>query len=482
MKIKKINKGKPYLLTDVQKWGGKGDNLLKLAEVFQVPQGFVISSDTYQEFVQENGLNQAIAVAMEQGNPEKAYEDIKEKFAQAEFSEGLVSRLQQEFEKLEKPIAVRSSSINEDGNKNSFAGQHESVLGVPDFGQFLDAIKEVYASLYTPRAINYRQSQKQPRQNDSSSIFDRFTGFFKSRGTGKSSQQQTQNPIQGDSIAVVAQQMINPTVSGVAYSPSPSNLNEILIESSWGLCTSVVDGRTCDIYRVKDTVTGNSDKDISPKKEHMEVFDPEQGKLITKSVPHHKKGEPSLTDEQVLEVAKTVKSVERAYGCPMDMEFAYDENGQLYVLQARPITGIQQNEQEIELPNIPQSRILVESKNTRNQGIFEGPVVVVRGVDHVNRSFDIDGDLVELNQRYSDGYILLSPEVPPQLEQHVTNAKAMYATECGTTGHAAAIAVEKGIIYLGRGVSNIQNLLASVRSGDELGIAVSGDKGILYRR
>ncbi len=481
MEIKKINKGKPYLLTDVQKWGGKGDNLLKLAEVFQVLQGFVISSDTYQEFIQENELNQEIAAAMEQGNPEKSYEDIRKKFAQAEFSDGLVSRLQQEYERLEKPIAVRSSSIDEDGNKNSFAGQYESVLGVSDFGQFLDAIKEVYASLYTPRAINYRQSQ-QSRQNDSLSVFNRFISFFKpGKNQDESPQQQTQNPIQGDSIAVVAQQMINPTVSGVAYSPSPSNLDEILIESSWGLCTSVVDGRTCDIYKVKDTVTGNSAKDISPKKEHMEVFDPEQGKLITKSVPPHKKGEPSLTDEQVLEVAQTVKSVERAYGCPMDMEFAYDKNGQLYVLQARPITGIQQNQQEIELPNIPQSRILVESKNTRNQGIFEGPVVVVRGVDHVNRSFDIDGDLIELNKRYSDGYILLSPEVPPQLEQHVTNAKAMYATECGTTGHAAAIAVEKGIIYLGRGVSNVQNLLASVRSGDELGIAVSKEEGILYR-
>lgn len=450
MELKRIKKGNPYLFSDVQKWGGKGDNLLKLSEVFDVPQGFVISSEAYQKWLKSNDLEGFLNDTMQKPNPEQAYNEIKQRFSKAKFNRDLTSRLESEFKRLNGPLAVRSSSVSEDGTKNSFAGQHESILGITDFDEFLGAINEVYASLFTPRAIEYRQNQ---------------------------------NISGDDSIAIVTQEMINPVASGVAYSPSPNNLDEILIESSWGLCTSVVDGRTCDIYRVLNTVTGNIISDISPKKTEAEVFNKRKKSVVNKKVPFFKIKKSSLDEKQVLEVAKTAKSIERAYGCPMDMEFAYNqERKNLYVLQARPLTGTNRNQQDIVIPNIPQEKILATSRNTRNQGVFEGPAVVVRGVDHINRRFDIDGDLIDMNQRYSDGYILLSPEIPPQLEQHVTNAKAMYSTECGTTGHAAAIAVEKGIIYLGRGTNNIPDLLSSVRSGDQIGIAVSKNQGTLYRK
>ncbi|MBU4242105.1 MAG: PEP/pyruvate-binding domain-containing protein [Nanoarchaeota archaeon] len=446
MKIAKLKKRKPYLFTDVETWGGKGDNLLKLNEVFNVPQGFVLSADTYTGWINQTGLDRVTNEALKQ-NPEDAYKIIRGNYQNTSFSQDLVSRLNQEFDKLQHPLAVRSSSIDEDGSNNSFAGQHESILGVTNFEEFLIAIKEVYASLFTPRAIQYRQNQQLGKR---------------------------------DAIAVVVQEMIDPIVSGVAYSPSPNNINEILIESTWGLCTSIVDGRPCDIYRIADSITGNIIPDISPKKLEMDKFDVKSKRVKTKKVPFLDRKASSLSKPKVFEVAETIKSIERAYGMPMDMEFAYDKDSTLYVLQARPLTGIVQNEVNVELPNLPNNRILARSKNTRNQGIFEGPVVVVRGVDHVNRSFDIDGDLIELNKEYQDGYILLTPEVPPQLEQFVTNARAMYATECGTTGHAAAIAVEKGIIYLGRGNSNVPNLLQSVRSGMRIGIAVSKDEGLLY--
>ncbi|MGV8141061.1 MAG: PEP/pyruvate-binding domain-containing protein [Candidatus Woesearchaeota archaeon] len=446
MRIAKLKRGKPYLFTDVKTWGGKGDNLLKLNEVFNVPKGFVLSADTYTDWIRQTKLDESINDALRK-DPEDAYRTIREICHKAAFPKDLVSILNKEFIELKKPLAVRSSSIGEDGSSNSFAGQHESVLGVTNFNQFLMAIKEVYASVFTPRAIQYRKNQQLGIE---------------------------------DSIAIVVQEMVKPRVSGVAYSPSPNNLNEILIESTWGLCTSIVDGRPCDIYRVLDTITGNTVKDISQKKSEMDKYNIRTKKVETVDVSFLKKKASSLSQKQILEVAKTVKSIERAYGMPMDMEFAYDNNSNLYVLQARPITGITQNTLNIKLPDLPNDRILARSKNTRNQGIYEGPVVVVRSVDHVNKRFDIDGDLIELNKAYKDGYILLSPEVPPQLEQFVTNAKAMYATECGTTGHAAAIAVEKGIIYLGRGNSNVPNLLQNIRSGTRMGIAVSNDEGLLY--
>ncbi len=448
MKIRRLKKGRPYLLSDVSSWGGKGDNLLKLSEVFNVPPGFVIDSTTYTDWINHNRLNDFLSSTLQSQDSEKIYESIKREFLLADFEKDITKKFEEEFSKVKTPVAVRSSSVNEDGSKNSYAGQHETILGVDDFEEFLNSIKEVYASLFTPRAIEYRRSKNLP--ND-------------------------------DSIAIVVQSMINPSASGVAYSPSLNNLDEILIESTWGLCTSIVDGRSCDIYRVLDTVTENIIKDIIPKKRQMDIYNKRKGGVVTSKVPSWKVKKSSLSDGQVLEVAKTVKSIERAYGGPMDMEFAYEEGTDtLYVLQARPQTSIGNREVDIILPDIPSDKILARSKNTRNQGLYEGPAVVVRGVDHVNRSFDIDGDLVEMNRKYSDGYILLAPEVPPQLEQYVTNARAMYATECGTTGHAAAIACEKGIVYLGRGVNSFPNLLERVRSGTRIGIAASKNEGILY--
>jgi len=446
MKIAKLKKGKPYLFTGVNTWGGKGDNLLKLNEVFNVPQGFIISSDTYKNWLTSSKLDKELPKVLIK-NPEEASLEIKDKFLNSDFSKENIEILNKEFQEIKNPLAVRSSSVDEDGEKNSFAGQHETILGVSNFDEFLKSIKEVYASLFTSRAIQYRQNQ---------------------------------NLNQSDSIAVVVQEMIDPVSSGVAYSPSPNNLEEILIESSWGLGTSIVDGRPCDIYRIVNTITGDITKDISPKKREMDFYNQKKKRMETKKVPLLKRSSGSLKDNQIIETAKAIKSIEKAYGVPMDMEFAYDKNSKLYLLQARPLTGIKQDEIKITLPEISANRILAESKNTRNQGIYEGPVVVVRGIDHVNKRFDIDGDLIELNKEFKEGYLLLTPEVPPQLEEYVTNAKAMYATECGTTGHAAAIATEKGIIYLGRGDNKISNLLQKINSGDKMGIAVSKEKGILY--
>ena len=450
MKIEQIRKGKPYIFSDSQTWGGKGDNLLKLAEVFDVPQGFVISADTYVDWAREAGIQEFVADVLKgRQEPEQTHQQIKQRFMSTDFGGDLVSKLQQEFSRLKTPVAVRSSSPSEDGEKNSFAGRHETVLGVTTTDEFFNAMREVYASLFTPQSIAYRKA----------------------------------HAISGeDSMALVVQTMISPEVSGVAYSPSPANQSEILIESAWGLGTSVVDARPCDIFRVRDTVTGDIIRDISPKKLTANVFDKQKKTVVEQKVLFWSTGRSSLTDPQVRDVAKAAKTIERAYGMPMDIEFAIEQGtGRFYLLQARPITGLGIQEQNIVLPNIPQDRILGKSHNIRKQGIFEGPAVVVTSIDYARGEINVDGVLAEMDKQFSGGYVLLAPEVPPQLESHLTNVRGMAITECGTTGHAAAVAAERGIVYLGRveGVGQA-HLLQSVRSGTRVGIAASKSEGLLY--
>ncbi len=213
----------------------------------------------------------------------------------------------------------------------------------------------------------------------------------------------------------------------------------------------------------------------------MEEYDYKLKQIVINKVPKNLVGERSLTESQVLEVAKAAKSIEEAYGVPIDLEFCVEKGtNKMYVTQTRPLTGSIEDTIDVKLPNIPQNKILARSKNIRKPGgPYVAPIIVVREIDHVNRSYNIDGDLIALNKQYKDGYILVTPEVPPQLEQHLSNCKAIYATECGTTGHAAAVAAEKGIIYLGRGVNTIP-MLEVLNTGMTLGIAVSKTEGIVY--
>src|SRR3989344_8634651 len=98
MKIEQIRKGKPYIFSDSQTWGGKGDNLLKLAEVFDVPQGFVISADTYVDWAREAGIQEFVADVLKgRQEPEQTHQQIKQRFMSTDFGGDLVSKLQQEF-------------------------------------------------------------------------------------------------------------------------------------------------------------------------------------------------------------------------------------------------------------------------------------------------------------------------------------------------------------------------------------------------
>lgn len=234
----------------------------------------------------------------------------------------VVTSADESFEVEENKLyAVRSSAVGEDGSGNSFAGQMESYLYVkPD--DIWGRIQDVINSANSDRIKFYRE----------------------------------QNGLSNDDIrvGVIVQEMINSQISGVAFSSNPitGNRGEIVISSVFGLGEGLVSGElSADTYTIKDDIIT---KNIV-EKPYKIVFDEENG-FGTKQVKNENSSESSLTDDQIKEIAQEVKKIVKIYNKPQDIEWAY-ENGKLYILQARPITTLEN------IPDKSQQEVIWDNSN-----------------------------------------------------------------------------------------------------------------------
>lgn len=267
---------------DLPRVGGKGLNLGKLTRAgFPVPNGFCVTTEAYRLSVE--GLL---------GQNEGSIKDI-------ELEPKLIAEIRTAREKLRTPtFAVRSSATAEDLAEASFAGQQDTFLNVtPD--ELLDALKACWASLWSERAISYRQTQK---------ITD-----------------------EGLAMAVVIQEMCEADVSGVLFTVAPFNANAATVESNWGLGESVVSGAiTPDSFHVSRDTGEVLERNIATKNEMVTAT----GVSV---VPSAQQDAPSLTDTQLKELTQLGMRVETHYGHPMDIEWALTD-GQFVLLQSRHIT------------------------------------------------------------------------------------------------------------------------------------------------
>ena len=268
--------------TDLPYVGGKGLNLGKLTRAgFQVPQGFCVTTDAYRFSVQHQSEQNASA--------------IKELV----LSRGLVAEIQTAWEQLQtSTVAVRSSATAEDLAEASFAGQQDTFLNVkPD--ELLDALKACWASLWSERAIAYRQTHR---------ISD-----------------------DGLAMAVVIQEMCDADVSGVLFTVSPFSAEVSIVESNWGLGESVVSGAiTPDSFHVSRETGEVLETNIATKREMVTAAG-------VSAVSSAQQDVPSLTDTQLQELTQLGIQIENLYGQPMDIEWALADE-QFVLLQARHIT------------------------------------------------------------------------------------------------------------------------------------------------
>ena len=305
---------------DVGRVGSKAANLGDLIdEGFPVPDGFVVTTDAYTLFVNENkrlhGRIERELAGVDYDDP-KAVEDcarsIWEAIEGARLPAGLASEIRERYKKMgEKPVAVRSSATSEDLATASFAGQLETFLNVRGADAVVDAVKDCCASLWTGRALAYMHR----------------SGV---------------NP--GDArMAVLVQHMVPSRSSGVMFTVSPlaTDGSEFLIESTLGLGEALVSGRaTPDKYvlgRKGDGSFRMLAKEIGTKttiaqagRDGVEYVDLDPGRG----------SKPSLTDDEAMKLAEIGVKIEGVMGSPQDVEWALGEEGELYVLQSRPITTL----------------------------------------------------------------------------------------------------------------------------------------------
>ena len=296
--------------------GGKGASLARMAAAgLPVPGGFHITTAAYRRYVDENHLGDKILSAVAQADTastiDRASEQIQSLIREGTIPNDIAASIRQRYEDLgaDTPVAVRSSATAEDLPDASFAGQLETYLNVRGGDEVIDAVKRCWASLWTGRAIGYRQRQG-IRSEDIS-------------------------------MAVIVQQLVPAQVAGVAFTANPVTgaRDELMINAAWGLGEAIVSGRVTPDTIVINKQTGAITSQQIANKEIMTVRSPEG--TCEEPVPADKRQRAALELGQAAELARLGVQIEQLYGQAMDIEWAL-RNGQIFILQARPITALPQ--------------------------------------------------------------------------------------------------------------------------------------------
>ncbi len=265
--------------------GGKFANLQRLAHLCLIPEGFCLPTQHYQKWRQlaENSRPGMIAALKDRLSP----------------------LIEQMFKDRSDAVAVRSSAVDEDGKDNSFAGQYDTFLNVRGVDAITDKIVSCWEGAQSLAVQSYREERGQSCEN-----------------TG---------------LAVVVQRLIPADTAGVAFSLDPitGRNDRITINSNWGLGKSVVDGLTNpDMFSVIKTPLNVTSRQCGDKKV---MTLPEKHGTRESKVPALLRRQFSLSDSQVLEIAKLVQLMEDTFLHPVDIEWAF-HNDKLYLLQCRPVT------------------------------------------------------------------------------------------------------------------------------------------------
>jgi len=313
-------------IKSVPQVGGKNASLGEMINAgIRVPPGFAVTTEGYLHFIIKAGIKDEIfriLSEMDIGDisaQDTASRKIQQTIRAAVMAQGIRVEIDNAYGELCKicsveslPVAVRSSATAEDLPTASFAGQQDTYLWITGTDQIVDKVQDCWASLFTPRAIDYRIKNNFPHEKVL--------------------------------ISVGVQKMVNSRAAGVMFTlnPTDGDLSKVVIEGSWGLGETVVSGSVNpDKFVVDKIIMETTEKTISTK--HIEcVFDPERREVIDAEVKQDLQCTCCLEEREIKELVKMGKIIEQHYGCPMDIEWAIDKDlnfpKNIFIVQARPET------------------------------------------------------------------------------------------------------------------------------------------------
>ena len=446
---------------DVARVGGKNASLGEMVahldkKGVRVPPGFATTADAYWLYLDANGLQPRIAAALAELAAGKASlaetgAALRRMILQGEWPPETAKAIRESYVELSRragrsdvDVAVRSSATAEDLPDASFAGQQETYLNIRGQAALLDACRRCYASLFTDRAISYRQAK----------------GFDHMKVA----------------LSVGVQLMVRSDLggAGVMFSIDTETGFDrvVLINAAWGLGENVVQGAVDpDEYVVFKPLL--SDPSLTPIIEKtcgekaQKMIYTKDGAHPTKNVPTSKTERAAfvLADDDILQLSRWACVIERHYGRPMDMEWAKDgDSGDLFVVQARPETV-----QSRRAPGAFCSYRIKSKGRKLVSGLSIGDAVVTGRVCIIDSPRQID--------RFVDGAVLVTQTTDPDWVPIMKRAAAIVTDHGGRTSHAAIVSRELGLPAV-VGTENATQVLH-----DEQEVTVScaeGDEGFIY--
>jgi pyruvate,water dikinase len=446
---------------DVPRVGGKNASLGEMvsslgAQGISVPPGFATTADAYWLFVAANGLKEVIEAALRERKAGKASlqevgQTVRRAFVRGDWPEDTAQAIRKAYralcERSGRPdidVAVRSSATAEDLPDASFAGQQETFLNVRGEDALLEACRRCYASLFTDRAISYREAKG----------FDHLKV----------------------ALSVGIQKMVRSDIggAGVMFSIDTETGFDrvVIIDAAWGLGETVVQGLVDpDEYQIFKPLLGDPALVPIVEKKRGEkarkIIYATGGEQPTRNVPTSEAERLSfvLADTEILQLARWACAIEGHYGMPMDMEWAKDgQTGTLFIVQARPET-VQSRK---EMGTLKSYRVKSKGR-TLTTGLSIGDAVVSGLVRVIDSPRDID--------RFVDGAVLVTETTDPDWVPIMKRAAAIVTDHGGRTSHAAIVSRELGLPAI-VGTGNATHVLH-----DEQEVTVScaeGDQGFVY--
>lgn len=448
-------------MKDLDLVGGKNASLGEMVTQLtpfgiKIPQGFAITTEAYVDFLETNKIRAEIEKLIKtidthnMDDLQDKSKKIRELILKGKFTKKIEEDIHSEIQKLEGTagknisFALRSSATAEDLPELSFAGQQESYLNISGFDNILKNIINVYASLYTNRAISYRATNKISEQSIA--------------------------------ISVAVQQMVrsDKAVSGVMFTlDTESGFDKVVfINSIYGLGELLVKGvvNPDEFYVFKPTLK-NEYKPIIRKllgDKHQKLIFGTQANQSTEiiSVDEKTRNSFSLTDEEILYLAKQACLIEQHYQKPMDIEWAKDGfTNELYILQARPETiNIKNKKTSLEQYFLKEKGDVLSIGRSVGRRIGHGPARIIKSIKEF--------------EKIKNGDVLVADMTDPDWEPIMGKLSAIVTNRGGRTCHAAIVARELGI----PAVIGCKTATEEIKDSEKITVSCAkGDTGYVYK-